>query len=283
VSRQRSGGVHVLRRPRYAHHLVLLILVGLALLPIYFMVVNAFKTDGDYLTNQYGPPSPGTFGKLTEALRGGEFFTWLKNSFLLTTLAVGFSTVIAALGAYPIALMRWRPGGWLLTLMIALMVVPPIVLIIPLFQMTVQLDQLNTYRAVVFVYIGLLLPFSTFLLASFFRTMPRSLMEAARVDGAGHLRIWWSIVLPLSGPVLATVVVVQALWVWNEVLVAIVFLQQESLRSLMVGLTIYRARYSIDVPLVMAGMLWATIPMLLLYLLGQRFFVRGLTAGATKG
>jgi ABC-type glycerol-3-phosphate transport system permease component len=262
---------------------VLLILVGLALLPIYFMVVNAFKTDGDYLANQYGPPSPGTFARMTEALRGGEFFTWLKNSFLLTTLAVGFSTLIAALGAYPIALMRWRPGAWLLTLMIALMVVPPIVLIIPLFQMTVQLDQLNTYRAVVFVYIGLLLPFSTFLLASFFRTMPRSLIEAARVDGAGHLRIWSSIVLPLSGPVLATVVVVQALWVWNEVLVAIVFLQQESLRSLMVGLTIYRARYSIDVPLVMAGMLWATIPMLLLYLVGQRFFVRGLTAGATKG
>jgi raffinose/stachyose/melibiose transport system permease protein len=157
------------------------------------------------------------------------------------------------------------------------------VLIIPLFKMTVELDQLNTYRAVVFVYVGLLLPFSTFLLASFFRTMPRSLIEAARVDGAGHLRIWLSIVLPLSGPVLATVVVVQALWVWNEVLVAIVFLQQEGLRSLMVGLTIYRARYSIDVPLVMAGMLWATIPMILLYLLGQRFFVRGLTAGATKG
>jgi len=283
VSRRRSTPLETLRRPRYAHHLVLLTLVGLALLPIYFMVVNAFKTDADYLTNQYGPPSSGTVDTLTDAFRGGEFFTWLKNSFLLTTLAVGFSTLIAALGAYPIALMRWRPGTVILTLMIALMVVPPIVLIIPLFKMTVELDQLNTYRAVVFVYVGLLLPFSTFLLASFFRTMPRSLIEAARVDGASHFRIWRSIVLPLSGPVLATVVVVQALWVWNEVLVAIVFLQQEGLRSLMVGLTIYRARYSIDVPLVMAGMLWATIPMVLLYLVGQRFFVRGLTAGATKG
>ena len=277
------GQGHPLRRPRYVHHLVLLGFVALTLIPLYFMVVNAFKTDADYLAHQYAPPSSPTLQTLFDAFRGGEFFTWLKNSFILTTAAVGLSTLIAALAAYPIALMRWKPGGLILTIMVALMVVPPIVLIIPLFQMTVQLDQVNTYRAVVFVYIGLMLPFSTFLLASFFRTMPRSLIEAARVDGAGHLRIWRSIVMPLSGPVVTTVVVVQALWVWNEVLVAIVFLQQESLRSLMVGLTIYKARYSVDVPIVMAGMLWASIPMILLYLAGQRFFVWGLTTGATKG
>ena len=80
MSRSRPGGLHALRRPRYAHHLVLLTLVGLALLPIYFMVINAFKTDGDYLTNQYGPPSPGTLDTLTDAFRGGEFFTWLKTT-----------------------------------------------------------------------------------------------------------------------------------------------------------------------------------------------------------
>jgi raffinose/stachyose/melibiose transport system permease protein len=273
----------VASRPRIAHHVVLLTLVGLTLLPIYFMVVNAFKGDGEYLTNQYGPPSSPTLDTLVGAFRGGEFFTWLKNSFLLPTLSVALSTLVAALAAYPIALMRWRPGTLLLSLLIGLMVVPPIVLIIPLFRMTVELDQLNSIRAVVFVYVGLLLPFSTFLLASFFRTIPRSLIEAARIDGAGHFRTWLAIVLPLSAPAIATVVVVQALWVWNEVLVAIVFLQQEELRSLMVGLTVYRSRYSLDIPLVMAGMLWATIPMILLYLAGQRFFVRGLTAGATKG
>ena len=80
-----------------------------------------------------------------------------------------------------------------------------------------------------------------------------------------------------------TVVIVQALWVWNEVLIAVVFLQSGSLRTLMVGLTIFNSRYHLDVPLVMAGMLWATVPMVMLYLSGQRFFIRGLTAGATKG
>ena len=133
------------------------------------------------------------------------------------------------------------------------------------------------------VYTGLLLPFSTFLLASFFRTMPRDLIEAARLDGAGHVRIWWSIVLPLAVPALVTVATVQALWVWNEVLIAVVFLQSESLRTLMVGMTIFQSRYDLDVPLVMAGMLWATIPMVVLYLVLQRFFVRGSDRGRRQG
>ncbi len=163
------------------------------------------------------------------------------------------------------------------------MVLPPIVLIVPLFQLMVDLGQLSSYRGVIAVYTGLMLPFSTFLLASFYRTVPRELLEAARLDGAGNVRILSRVVLPLSVPALVTTATVQALFVWNEVLIAVVFLQREDMRTLMVGITIYRSRYHLDIPLVMAGMLWATIPMVLLYLFGQRFFIRGLTAGATKG
>jgi ABC-type glycerol-3-phosphate transport system permease component len=157
------------------------------------------------------------------------------------------------------------------------------VLVVPLFQIMADLDQLNTYRGVIALYTGLLLPFSTFLLTSFFRTVPRDLLEAARIDGAGHLRRLWSIVLPVSLPALVTVATVQALWVWNEVLIAVIFLQSEDLRTLMVGVTIFRSRYHLDIPLVMAGIVWATIPMVVLYLALQRFFIRGLTAGAIKG
>jgi ABC-type glycerol-3-phosphate transport system permease component len=179
--------------------------------------------------------------------------------------------------------MRWRPGPFVLSLLIALMVVPPIVLVIPLFQLVVDLGQVSTYRSVIAIYTGILLPFSTFLLVSFFRTTPRELLEAARIDGAGHWRIWRSIVLPLAIPALVTVATVQALWVWNEVLIAVVFLQSEELRTLMVGITLFQSRFTLNIPLVMAGMVWATIPMVALYLLGQRFFIRGLTAGAVKG
>jgi len=264
-------------------HLVLLAFAFVALVPIYFMVVNSFKTQAEYIGNPYGLPDDPSLSTLGDAFRGGDLLRWLANSAIFAVASVSLSTLVAALAAYPIALLRWRPGPILLSILIALMVVPPIVLVIPLFQMVVDLGQLNSYRSVIVVYAGIMLPFSTFLLASFFRTTPRDLLEAARLDGAGHLRIWRSIVMPLALPALVTVATVEALWVWNEVLIAVVFLQSENLRTLMVGLTLFQSRYNLNVPLIMAGMLWATLPMLLLYLAGQRFFIRGLTAGATKG
>jgi ABC-type glycerol-3-phosphate transport system permease component len=264
-------------------HVLLLAFVAITLVPVYFMLVNSFKTPEEYIGNPYGFPDQPTLSTLGDAFRGGDLLRWLGNSALFTVTSVALSTLIAALAAYPLALMRWRPGPVVLSLLIALMVVPPIVLIIPLFQLVVDLGQVSTYRSVIAIYTGILLPFSTFLLVSFFRTTPRELLEAARIDGAGHWRIWRSIVLPLAIPALVTVASVQALWVWNEVLIAVVFLQSEELRTLMVGITLFQSRFTLNIPLVMAGMVWATIPMVALYLLGQRFFIRGLTAGAVKG
>jgi ABC-type glycerol-3-phosphate transport system permease component len=268
---------------RPARHLVLLSSIAVALVPIYFMVVNALKTNDEYASNQLGPPHHLVLSTLHDSLAGGDLYRWMLNSLLITGTSVLISTAVAAFGAYPISLMSWRPGGVLLSGLVSLMVVPPIVLVIPLFQMAVDVHQLNTYQTVIVIYTGLMLPFSTFLLASFFAAIPRSLIEAARMDGAGTFRTLRSIVLPLARPALVTVVVVQALWVWNEVLIAVIFLQQSNLRTLMVGLTVFSSRYHLDVPVVMAGMLLASVPMLVLYLLGQRSFVRGLTAGATKG
>jgi len=266
-----------------SRHLLLLSFTLLSLLPVYFMVVNALKTKSEFASNQMGLPVVPTLASMTEALKGGDLYLWLFNSFVVTAASVLTSTALAALAAYPLSLMRWPSGRLVLGLLIALLVVPPIVLVIPLFQMVVDVNQLNTYHAVIVIYTGIMLPFSTFLLTSFFATISRPLLEAARIDGAGTWRIFWEIVLPLSGPALITVVIVQALWVWNEVLIAVIFLQGQNLRTLMVGLTLFNSRYRLDVPVVMAGMLWATLPMLALYLLGQRFFIRGLTAGGVKG
>jgi raffinose/stachyose/melibiose transport system permease protein len=274
------------RRKRVAavtRHAVLLVFTVLALFPLYFMIVSALKTNQDFAGNQLGPPHHATLGTFNSALAGGDIFRWLLNSFIFTSSSVVISTLLAAACAYPLSLMRWRPGKWLLTVLIALMVIPPIVLIIPLFQMMVDINQLNTYQSVIVIYTGIMLPFSTFLLVSFFSTIPRSLLEAARMDGAKSWSTFIRVVLPLSMPAIVTVIVVQALWVWNEVLIAVVFLQSDSLRTLMVGLTLFKSRYQVDVPIVMAGMLVATVPMFLLYLVGQRFFIRGITAGGVKG
>jgi ABC-type glycerol-3-phosphate transport system permease component len=267
----------------FSRHAVMLTFSALALLPVYFMTVNAFKARAEYTGNKIGLPLHPTLKTLGAALADGGLYGWLLNSLLITAASVAISTALAALAAYPISLMRWRMGPLVLGTLIALLVVPPIVLIIPIFEMVVSIQQLNSYHTVIIIYAGIMLPFSTFLLSSFFSTISPTLIEAARIDGAGMWRVFIEVVLPLSGSALMTVAIVQSLWVWNEVLIAVVFLQDQGLRTLMVGLTIFNSRYRVDVPVVMAGMLWATIPMVALYLVGQRFFIRGLTAGAVKG
>ena len=162
------------------------------------------------------------------------------------------------------------------------MVVPPVVLVVPLFLFFVNLGLVNSRLAVVIIYVGLLIPFSIYLLVNFFATIPRSLEEAARIDGAGQLRTLFSVIMPLSAPAIMTVVVVNAVWVWNELLIALVFLQDDNARTLTAGLTFFQGRFISNEPLVMTGALIATVPMLLLYIVGQRFFIRGLTAGFGK-
>jgi ABC-type glycerol-3-phosphate transport system permease component len=166
---------------------------------------------------------------------------------------------------------------------VSLMVVPPVVLLIPLFQFGARLGWISTFRIVILIYVGLMLPFSVYLLANFFRTIPPSILEAAKIDGASAWRTFVRIVLPLSGAPVATLVVVNLLWVWNELLLALVFLQSDSKKTLMVGITGFQSRYSLDIPTVMAGLSIATLPLVVAYLFGQRYFIQGLTAGSVKG
>ena len=255
----------------------------LALYPVWFMISTAFKSNDQYLENTYGFPWPLDGANFSDALRGGEFFRWLANSAILSFGSVLIATAFGALAAFAIARMRFRGRDAFLSINVALLIVPPVVMLIPLFTLYTQFSMVSTYWGVIILYAGLTLPFSVYLLSNFFRAIPRELFESAAMDGASHFTILRRILLPLSAPALVTLVVVNALWVWNELLIALVFLPDEEKRTLMVGVTVFQGRYNLDVPLTMAGMCLASIPMFLLYLFGQRLFIRGLTAGAVKG
>jgi ABC-type glycerol-3-phosphate transport system permease component len=162
------------------------------------------------------------------------------------------------------------------------MALPPVALVVPLFTLMVDAGLINTLPAVMLVYTGLLVPFSIFFLVNFFKELPEELIEAATIDGASHGRILFSIVMPLSAASTFTLVIVNAIWVWNELLFALVLLQNDTQRTVMAGLALSQGRYATNEPLVMAGAFLSIVPLLLLYLAGQRFFVRGLTAGIGK-
>lgn len=254
----------------------------LSLFPVYFMVVSAFKTKSEYIADKWGLPASLSTTNFDTALAGEKFFIRFANSTILTVGAIGASLIIACLAAYAFARMEFPGKRILFNIILALMVVPPVVMIIPLFVSMVRWHLVNTYQGTILIYTGLLLPFSIYLMTNFFRTIPREIIEAARIDGCSNLGVFWRIMIPLSAPAVITLLVVNALWAWNELLIALVFMQKDELKTLMVGISSMRSRNYVDIPATMAGLLIATIPIVIVYIFGQRFFIRGLTSGAVK-
>jgi raffinose/stachyose/melibiose transport system permease protein len=261
---------------------VLVLAAFLALVPTLFMVMTAVKSEDEYAVDKLSLPHAPVLDNFTTVLVDSPFVSWMGNSLIMVTGSVLLSTAVSCLAAYAIARMNFRGRDALLALSTSLMAVPPVVMIVPLFVLYTRLDMISTYHGAIIIYAGLVTPFSVYLLATFFRTMPIELFESARIDGAGHFTILREIVLPLSLPAVTTLVIVNSLYVWNDLLIAIIFLQDDAKRTLMAGISVFQGRYNNQVPLTMAGMMIASAPMLILYIAFQKHFIRGLMAGAVK-
>jgi ABC-type glycerol-3-phosphate transport system permease component len=265
-----------------SRHAFLIIICLSSLYPLWFIVSTALKTNTAYQLDPTGLPTHPTLDSLRSIVSDQPLPRWMWNSLLVTVSSVAVSTLVALLAAYAAVFGRFRGYRIFLSTSVALMVVPPVTLLVPMFVLMVDTGWVNHLQSVIVFYTGLLVPFAIFFLANFFRTVPQELIEAAAVEGAGPFTVLRRIVMPISGAASFTLVIVQAIWVWNELLIALVFLQNDSARTLMSGLAQFQGRYATNQPLVLAGALVSIAPVVLLYLSGQRFFVRGLTTGIGK-
>lgn len=258
------------------------ILSVLALFPIFFMIINAFKSKHEYINNKYWLPHDIAWDNFKTIFLMKNFGRWFLNSTIITIFSVLLTLIFAIFTAYALSRYKFKFRETITNFIISLMVIPPVVMIIPLFILMVRVKLINTYYGIVIIYAGLLLPFSIYLLVSFFKTIPQSLIESAYVDGATSFRIIRSIIVPLSLPAIGTLFVVNSIWVWNELLIALVFMQKEEMRTIIGGLSQFVSKFQVEIPLLMMGLTMATIPIIVLYLFTQQYFVRGLTAGALK-
>lgn len=267
----------------FSRHAALILLCLICLFPIYFMVSTAFKTRVEFYTNILGLPLKPTLDNFLLVLDRKDFFRWFLNSVILTVTSTSIGVFVSSMAAFAFSRMNFYGKRALYNFMSALMAIPVIVTIVPLFVLMVNAGLINTYPAAIVIYIGFIVPYSTFLLTSFFMDVPQAIVDCARIDGCSTFRIFWNIMLPLSAPAVITLFIVNALWVWNELLIALVFLQSDSLKTIMAGLTVFRSRFTINVPVTSAGLIIAILPMILLFLFGQRYFIKGLVAGSLKG
>ena len=233
--------------------------------------------------NRSGGPTPPVLDNYLRLIEDAKLFIWFGNSAAVTIGSVALTVAVGALAAHAFSRFHFTGKEKVFNLIIALMIIPPIVMIIPLFVLATRARLVNTYWSAIVIYAGLMLPFSVYLLRNFFVTIPESIVDSARIDGCSDMGIFLRIVVPLSRSALITLVVVNVLWVWNELLIALIFLQKEELTPRVVGLIRFQGRFRIDQPVILAGIFASMVPMVILYLVGQRFLVQGLTAGALKG
>jgi ABC-type glycerol-3-phosphate transport system permease component len=277
-----------LRRPgrtaaRLLKQLLLALTSLIALYPLVWLVAVSFKSKEQYAAQKLFFSLPLYAGNFVQTFRGGRFALWFMNSAIMTAGSVVVCTAVSFFAAFAFAKMRFRGKNLLMNVNISLMVIPVAVLIVPLFVLFTRTGLMGTYPGLIIIYTAVCIPFSVYMLTNFFRTIPGALMEAGVIDGCSLMQVLTRVIIPLSGPPITTLIIVNALWVWNELLLALVFLPRDGLRTLMVGITVFKSRYNLDVPVTMTGLLLTTVPMVVIYIVFQRFFIRGLTAGAVKG
>ncbi len=204
------------------------------------------------------------------------------NSLLITLISISITLVIATLAAYAFSKMKFAGKRFMFSLTIALTGVPIMIVIIPIYVLMSKINLLDNYFGVSIIYAVFMLPFTIFLMTSFFRTIPDDLLNAARIDGANRLQILYKVILPLSKPVIATLAVVNSLWVWNDLLIALMFLRNDNMKTVTAALNLIGGRYANNPVLIQAGALFVAIPMIILFLAGQRYFIKGILAGALK-
>jgi multiple sugar transport system permease protein len=274
------------RRLRRVGQWPLVVAIGLfcasAILPLLFMAATAFRTQADWADSKIGLPTTFSFAAFSRAWHGANIGIYFRNSVIVTTGTVALSVVAATLAGYAFSKQRWRGSTAVYLFVLAWIAIPPLLLMVPIYVEMVQLGLLNTYFSVIFLYTALNLPFNIYLMTSYFKTVPDELMEAARIDGAGVHRTFRYIMLPLAKPALATLIIFNVLWAWNEFLFALLMLQTDSVKTLTVGVLQLQGRFASDYPALMAGLLITSLPVIGAYLIFQRHLVRGIVAGAVK-
>ena len=252
--------------------------------PLYWVVTVSFKTTPQISerTSIFWP-EPWTLDQYRTLLNDTPFMTWFRNTVFVATTSTVFSVIMAALAAYALSRLKFRGAGVLTTMLLVTYLLPGSMLFIPLYQTLTDLNLINTYGALIVTYPTFLLPFATWVLMGYFRTIPVELEEAALIDGASRIGAFWRITLPLAAPALGAVSLFAFTNAWNEFLFAFVFIFSESLRTLPIGLQSMIVGDILPWGKLMAAALLMAIPVVIIYTFAQRFLVEGLTAGGIKG
>jgi multiple sugar transport system permease protein len=262
----------------------LLVLVTLIwLLPVFTALLTSVRTNDDILTNGFiAIPKEWTLGNFRTAWERGGLHRYLPNSFIITIPALIGTLFLSSLSAYALARFQFTGNRLFFFMYVGGTMLPFQVLMLPVFRLTDALGLYDTQLGIIIFHTAFQLGFCTFLLRNYMRTVPGEILEAARIDGCKEFRIWWQIMVPLTLPAIAALATLEFTWIFNDYLWAIVLLRTDSLKPVTAGLATLQGQWIMDWTVIVSGALIATLPTVIVFIFLQRYFIKGLTLGATK-
>jgi raffinose/stachyose/melibiose transport system permease protein len=246
------------------------------------MAYSSLKTNKQFLQSVWNLPSSPVWSNYAKALTEGNLLVYAANSLFVTGASVVLTVAMAAAAGYAFAMYRARWLPFVEVLMLVAMAIPAYVALVPLVATLRDAGLLDSRSGVVLPTVAFNLPVSVLIMRAFFTTVPRDLLEAARVDGASELRTFLSVMVPLARPALFTTAIINTIWVWNDFLFPLVLLNSPEKKTLPLGLTDYVGEHVTNYPVLLAAILLASLGSFVVYTIFQRQVVGGLTTGAIK-
>lgn len=253
-----------------------------ALFPLLWMISGSLQSLPELLANESFLPSSAQWSNYVTAWVDGDLGTYLRNSIIYTGCAVAGILLISSLAGYALARLDFTGKGVFTVIILAVMIIPAPAMFLAQYKLLITLGLTNNPVGYIAILITSGIPMSTLIMRSFFVSQPRDLEEAAALDGAGPLRVFWSVILPLARPGLAAVAVIQGLGAWNEYLMALVLFDDNALMPIQRGLTAFTSAETPQQQILLAATAISIVPVIVFYLLAQRHIVNGIGAGAIK-
>ena len=252
-------------------------------LPFIFVVMTSLKSQQETFTGSvWALPEKLNFENYLAVLQGG-FWVYLRNSVFVLVLSIGLILVISSMAAYAFARLKFRLNKPLFGLIVAGMIVPIHITLIPIYLLIRNVGLYDTQFALIGPYVATALPISIFILTEFMRQIPKELEEAAKLDGCGAFGIFWKVFLPLSGPGLSTVAIYNGISLWNEFIFAYLLTSNPANRTLPLAIWDFQGQYTSNIPAILSVVTLTSLPLIVAYAFGQERIVKGMMAGALKG
>lgn len=259
------------------------------LFPIYIMIINSFKGRAQIFTDTMGLPKPFDFSYYATAIERMNFGKAFFNSLIISVISISLIIVFSSMTAWAIVRSRSKAANFIFYLFIATMLIPFQAVMIPLMQYmstweikSIGFSMIDSYYGLIFMYIGFGTSLSVFLYHGFIKSIPKSLEEAAMIDGCNKFQVFWKIVFPTLKPITVTVAILNVIWIWNDYLLPSLVLRSPEHRTIPLSTFYFFGQFTIQWNLAMAGLVLTIIPIIIFYLFSQRYIIKGVMDGAVK-